>query len=87
MAKPTVTIIGPGAIGGALAAAIVSGGGEPILVARTPFDRLHAYGGLGYDHLITNVVPRLRERGLSDEDVRTLIVGNPAQLFRIDAPA
>lgn len=40
MAKPTVTIIGPGAIGGALAAAIVSGGGEPILVARTPFDRL-----------------------------------------------
>lgn len=49
--------------------------------------RLHAYGGLGYDHLITNVVPRLLERGLSDDDVRTLIVGNPARLFRIDAPA
>ena len=29
--------------------------------------RLQAYGGLGYDHLITNVVPRLRARGLSEQ--------------------
>ena len=43
--------------------------------------RLHAYGGLGYDHLITNVMPRLRQRGLSDEDIETLVVGNPARLL------
>jgi len=43
--------------------------------------RLHAYGGLGYDHLITNVVPRLCQRGLSDADVATLVVDNPARLF------
>lgn len=43
--------------------------------------RLHAYGGLGYDHLITNVVPRLRKRGLSERDVSTLIVENPARIY------
>jgi len=43
--------------------------------------RLHAYGGLGYDHLVTNVVPRLRRRGLSEADVRSLIVDNPARIF------
>ncbi len=43
--------------------------------------RLHAYGGLGYDHLITNVAPRLVHRGLSEADVETLIVSNPARIY------
>lgn len=43
--------------------------------------RLQAYGGLGYDHLITNVVPRLRARGLSEQQVNRLIVENPARIY------
>ena len=43
--------------------------------------RLHAYGGLGYDHLITNVVPRLRSRGLSEAQISTLVVDNPARIY------
>lgn len=43
--------------------------------------RLHAYGGLGYDHLITNVVPRMEQRGLSKQNVNTLIVENPATAY------
>ncbi len=43
--------------------------------------RLQAYGGLGYDHLITNVVPRLRARGLSQQQVDTLIVDNPKRIY------
>lgn len=43
--------------------------------------RLHAYGGLGYDHLITNVVPRLRSRGLSEAQIATLVVDNPARIY------
>ena len=43
--------------------------------------RLHRYGGLGYDHLITNVVPRLKKRGLTDNNVSTLIVDNPARIY------
>lgn len=43
--------------------------------------RLQAYGGLGYDHLITNVVPRLIQRGLSDAQVDTLIIENPRRIY------
>jgi phosphotriesterase-related protein len=43
--------------------------------------RLHEYGGLGYDHLVTNLIPRLLQRGLKQEDVRTLFVQNPADAF------
>lgn len=43
--------------------------------------RLRAYGGLCYDHLITNVVPRLRKRGLTQAQVSTLIVDNPATVY------
>lgn len=43
--------------------------------------RLQAYGGLGYDHLITNVVPRLRARGLSQQQVDRLIIENPARIY------
>ncbi|MGI9604772.1 MAG: phosphotriesterase family protein [Acidimicrobiales bacterium] len=43
--------------------------------------RLHAYGGLGYDHLVTNVLPRLVQRGLGEADVATLVVENPARLL------
>ena len=48
--------------------------------------RLHAYGGLGYDHLLTNVVPRLRQRGLSEAAVNTLIIDNPAQILGFASP-
>ena len=43
--------------------------------------RLHAYGGLGYDHLVTNVMPRLRQRGLTDADIDVLVVENPARIY------
>jgi phosphotriesterase-related protein len=44
-------------------------------------NRLRAYGGLGYDHLLTNVVPRMRQRGLTDEHINTFLVENPARVF------
>lgn len=37
---PTVAVIGPGAIGGAVAGAIVAGGRRPLVAARTPFDEV-----------------------------------------------
>lgn len=43
--------------------------------------RLQAYGGLGYDHLITNVVPRLRKRGLSEDLINSLAVENLARVY------
>ncbi|MBH99524.1 MAG: aryldialkylphosphatase [Acidimicrobiaceae bacterium] len=49
--------------------------------------RLHAYGGLGYDHLLTNVVPRLRQRGLSEGDVNRLLIDNPARVLGFTSTA
>jgi phosphotriesterase-related protein len=38
---------------------------------------LRAYGGQGYDYVLTSFVPRLRQAGLSDEQIHTLTVDNP----------
>ena len=38
---------------------------------------LRRYGGWGYDHILTSVVPLMRHKGLSDEQIDTLLVENP----------
>jgi phosphotriesterase-related protein len=40
--------------------------------------RLREFGGLGYDHLVSNVIPRLIHRGLKAEDVALIFKSNPA---------
>jgi phosphotriesterase-related protein len=39
------------------------------------------YGGYGYHHLLVNVVPRLRMKGVDDAGLRRLLVDNPARAF------
>ena len=39
------------------------------------------YGGYGYHHLLVNVVPRLRMKGVDDAGLRRLLVDNPAHAF------
>jgi phosphotriesterase-related protein len=39
------------------------------------------YGGYGYHHLLVNVVPRLRAKGVDDADLTRLLVENPARAF------
>jgi len=39
------------------------------------------YGGYGYHHLLVNVVPRLRAKGVDDPGLRRLLVENPARAF------
>jgi phosphotriesterase-related protein len=39
------------------------------------------YGGYGYHHLLVNVVPRLRGKGVDDLGLRRLLVENPARAF------
>jgi phosphotriesterase-related protein len=38
---------------------------------------LHAYGGTGYDFLLTDFVARLRAAGLSELEIDTLLIDNP----------
>jgi phosphotriesterase-related protein len=42
---------------------------------------LRAYGGQGYDHVITSFLPLLRDRGLSQEDIDAMTIDNPRRLF------
>jgi phosphotriesterase-related protein len=42
---------------------------------------LKHYGGLGYDHLLTAVPVMLRRAGLSDADIRTMLVDNPRKVL------
>jgi len=42
---------------------------------------LRAYGGHGYDHTITNFLPLLEERGVSQEDIFHLTQTNPQRLY------
>ncbi len=39
---------------------------------------LHKYGGWGYDHVLTNIVPMMEDEGITDEQIRTMLVDNPA---------
>ena len=39
---------------------------------------LHHYGGWGYDHVLTNIVPMMEDEGITDEQIKTMLVENPA---------
>ncbi len=40
-----------------------------------------AYGGWGYAHIMDNVLPVMRSKGMTDADIKTIMVDNPARLF------
>jgi phosphotriesterase-related protein len=40
--------------------------------------QLIRYGGHGYAHILINIVPRLRQRNFSEDDVRAFLIENPA---------
>jgi phosphotriesterase-related protein len=44
---------------------------------------LKSYGGLGYDHLLTAVPVMLRQSGLSDADIETMLVENPRRALAL----
>jgi predicted metal-dependent phosphotriesterase family hydrolase len=48
--------------------------------------QLRRYGGNGYTYLAETFLPRLREAGVSDEDLRTITIDNPRRLLTIAPP-
>lgn len=40
---------------------------------------LHAYGGWGYDHVLTHIVPMLYEAGIPEWEVKEILIDNPAR--------
>ena len=35
------------------------------------------FGGKSYDHILTNIVPRMRKRGFTEEQIAAILVENP----------
>ena len=64
-------------------ALIAAGHGDRILLSHDIAYKtsLVKYGGHGYHHLLVNVVPRLRAKGVDDAGIRRLLVENPARAF------
>jgi phosphotriesterase-related protein len=40
-----------------------------------------AYGGWGYDHIPRNTVPMMRAKGMTDDQIQTIMVENPKRAF------
>src|SRR5207249_11049175 len=45
--------------------------------------RLRRYGGEGYQHILENVVPVMRRKGLSETQVKQILVENPRRALAI----
>ena len=35
------------------------------------------YGGYGYDHLLTNIIPMMEDEGITQEQIDTMLKNNP----------
>ena len=46
---------------------------------------LKVKGGPGYDHLLRNFLPKLRQAGFDEDAIRQMLVQNPARILAIDA--
>ena len=49
--------------------------------------RIKKYGGHGWDHIIDRVVPRLRARGTTQNDIDTMLIDNPSRMLTFREPA
>ena len=42
---------------------------------------LHRYGGWGYDHILTHIVPMMREEGVARDQIETILRENPKKFL------
>jgi phosphotriesterase-related protein len=56
---------------------------ERILISQNVCHILHftVNGGMGYAHILKNVVPRFKEYGITDQEIGTMMVENPSKLM------
>jgi len=43
--------------------------------------KLVRYGGVGYGHILCNILPQMRARGITDSHIHTMMVENPRRLL------
>ncbi len=45
--------------------------------------RLKEYGGHGYGHILENIVPKMRRKGFTEDEIRAITVENPATILAL----
>lgn len=72
----------------AIVALVRTGHADRVLMSHDVCTKIqqHAYGGKGLDFVQLQVVPYLREHGVSDADIRRITVDNPRRLLAFAAP-
>ena len=62
---------------------IAEGYGDKIVVAHDicTKHRLVRYGGHGFAHILENIVPWMREKGFSNQDINSILGANPARIL------
>jgi phosphotriesterase-related protein len=48
---------------------------------------LKKFGGPGYGHIARHIAPMMRQAGICEADVRTMLVDNPAKMLSRDQSA
>ena len=59
---------------------------EKILIGNDTWSKaqLHKYGGFGYDHFLSNIVPFIKKRGSTNEQLNILLVENPKRFLNVE---
>ena len=62
------------------------GFGEKILVAQDicTKHRLVKYGGHGYHHILQNIIPRMKQKGFSKEEIDNIVTNNPSKILTFE---
>ena len=73
----------------AVRAAFDEGWGDRLILAQDVClkTQLHAFGGRGYDHLLTGIAPALRVAGLPEQAIVGLLVDHPRRVLAGGDPA
>jgi phosphotriesterase-related protein len=71
-----------------LAWLIENGLGQQITVSQDIDAKylLLRYGGSGYAHIVSNIVPRMRRKGFSEQDIYAIMVGTPRRVMTMVDP-
>ena len=76
------------AAAGAIPRLVEAGYVDRILLSQDVCRKFHLkrYGGTGYSFVLQTFVPHLRSRGVSEDDVRAIVVDNPRRLLALSEP-
>ncbi len=71
-----------------IARMIGEGFGEKILISHdvASKDKLLKYGGHGYFYILLHILPRMRARGFTEENIHRILVRNPAEALSFVEP-